>query len=57
MKIKKQYVSSIFTVLAMILLLVSRIIGNEAMDWIGYLAILVIIVSVVSMITLNRPSK
>ena len=57
MNFKKQALSPILTILAMILLLISRLISEKSMDWLGYLAIALIIISVVSLILMYKESK
>ena len=42
---KKQYISPLLTIVAMILLLISRLISESSFDWLGVLAIIVILAS------------
>jgi len=57
MNFKKQALSPILTILAMVLLLISRLISEKSIDWLGYLAIAIIIVSVVSLVLIYKESK
>ncbi|MEH1007778.1 MULTISPECIES: hypothetical protein [unclassified Winogradskyella] len=41
----------------MLLLLISQLISEKSMDWLGYLAIAVIVVAIVSLIMMYRESK
>mgnify|MGYP000327236433 CR=1 FL=1 len=57
MNFKKQALSPILTIFAMLLLLISQLISEKSMDWLGYLAIAVIVVAIVSLIMMYRESK
>ncbi|MBU2921691.1 hypothetical protein KO504_10090 [Winogradskyella psychrotolerans] len=56
MNFKKQALSPILTIFAMLLLLISQLISEKSMDWLGYLAIAVIVVAIVSLIMMYRES-
>jgi ABC-type bacteriocin/lantibiotic exporter with double-glycine peptidase domain len=56
MNYKKQYLSPILTSIAMIMLLISRLISERSMDWLGYLAIAVLVTSIISIIMMYRQS-
>jgi len=57
MNFKKQALSPILTIFAMLLLLISQLISEKSMDWLGYLAIAVIVAAIVSLIMMYRESK
>lgn len=53
---KKQYISPVFTIAAMILLLISGIISKNGFDWLVILAIAVILASVLGIVLeLKKP--
>ncbi len=56
MNYKKQYISPILTSIAMILLLISRLISETSMDWLGYLAIAVLVACIISIIMMYKQS-
>jgi hypothetical protein len=57
MNFKKQSLSPILTIIAMVLLLISRLVSEKSLDWLGYLAIGIIVTSLVSLYLMCRESK
>lgn len=57
MNLKNRYISPLFTILAMVLLLISRLISEKSMDWLSYFAIAVIIVAIVGLVLMHKKSK
>jgi uncharacterized membrane protein YhaH (DUF805 family) len=54
---KKELISPLLTILAMILLIMSRIIDAQKMDWLAYVALVIIIASIIYIIKPIKSSK
>jgi uncharacterized membrane protein YhaH (DUF805 family) len=54
---KKELISPLLTILAMILLIMSRIIDAQKMDWLEYVALVIIIASIIYIIKPIKSSK
>lgn len=54
---KKELISPLLTILAMILLIMSRIIDAQKMDWLVYVALVIIIASIIYIIKPIKSSK
>jgi len=58
MKFKREALSPVLTIIAMLMLLTSQLLSNEAsIDWLGYLAITIIIAAAISLFLIYRKSK
>ncbi|NRR91517.1 hypothetical protein HSX10_08065 [Winogradskyella undariae] len=58
MKFKREALSPALTIIAMTLLLISRLLSDDtSMDWLGYLAITVMITAIVSLFLIYKKSK
>ena len=54
---KKELINPLLTILAMILLIMSRIIDAQKMDWLAYVALVIIIASIIYIIKPIKSSK
>jgi hypothetical protein len=56
-KIKKEYLSPILNMVAMILIILSRLVSGEGFDWLAIIAIIIFLLSAGSLISLLKKSK
>lgn len=54
---KKELISPLLIILAMLLLIVSRIMDAQTLDWIAYAAIIIIIASAYNVVQIIKNSK
>jgi hypothetical protein len=54
---KKEIISPALTILAMLLLIISRVISDKTLDWLTYMTIILIIVGVVNIVSIYRKDK
>ncbi|QNK76773.1 hypothetical protein [Winogradskyella undariae] len=58
MKLKREALSPVLTIIAMVLLLTSRLLSDDtSMEWLSYLAIVVIIAAIVSLFLMYKKQK
>ena len=58
MKFKREALSPVLTIIAMVLLLTSRLLSDDtSMEWLSYLAIVVIIAAIVSLFLMYKKQK
>ncbi|MGJ8548493.1 hypothetical protein [Winogradskyella wichelsiae] len=58
MKFKREALSPVLTIIAMVLLLTSRLLSDDtSMEWLSYLAIVVIIAATVNLFLMYKKQK